>query len=137
MNRDFNGIRVRFAPSPTGHLHVGGARTALFNFLFAKNKGGKFLLRIEDTDKERSESGLTDEILRSLQWLGLNWDEEIVYQSTRIENQTENALKLLETNNAYRCFCKPEELNLKRKKRKRKRDNISMTKPAAISTRAR
>jgi len=116
MNRDFNGVRVRFAPSPTGHLHVGGARTALFNFLFAKNKGGKFLLRIEDTDKERSESGLTDEILRSLQWLGLNWDEEIVYQSTRIENQTEKALKLLETNNAYRCFCNPDELDLKRKK---------------------
>ena len=78
MNRDFSGVRVRFAPSPTGHLHVGGARTALFNFLFAKNKGGKFLLRIEDTDKERSETGLTDEILRSLKWLGLNWDEEIL-----------------------------------------------------------
>ena len=116
MNRDFNGIRVRFAPSPTGHLHVGGARTALFNFLFAKNKEGKFLLRIEDTDKARSEAGLTDEILKSLQWLGLNWDEEIVYQSTRTENYTGNALKLLETNNAYRCFCKPDELDLKRKK---------------------
>ncbi|MCH8288504.1 MAG: glutamate--tRNA ligase [Candidatus Marinimicrobia bacterium] len=116
MNRDFSGVRVRFAPSPTGHLHVGGARTALFNFLFAKNHEGKFLLRIEDTDKKRSETGLTDEILRSLQWLGLKWDEETVYQSTRIEEYSANALKLLETGHAYRCFCKPEELDIKRKK---------------------
>ena len=115
MNREFNGVRVRFAPSPTGNLHVGGARTALFNFLFAKNKGGKFLLRIEDTDRERSEAGLTDEILKSLKWLGLNWDEEIVYQSARLEKYIENSSKLLESNSAYRCFCIPEELDIKRK----------------------
>ena len=76
---------VRFAPSPTGYLHIGGARTALFNWLFAKNKGGKFLLRIEDTDKERSKPAYMQNILRGLEWLGLNWDEDVVIQSSRIE----------------------------------------------------
>ena len=76
--------RVRFAPSPTGQLHLGGARTALSNYLFAKNQGGKFLVRIEDTDLERSKREYTDQICQSLNWLGLKWDEELVYQSANI-----------------------------------------------------
>ena len=76
-------IRVRFAPSPTGYLHVGGARTALFNWLYARHHGGTFILRIEDTDRERSTKESEKEILESLQWLGLNWDEGPVFQSSR------------------------------------------------------
>ena len=79
-----NPIRVRFAPSPTGYLHIGGARTALFNYLFARHFGGQFLLRIEDTDTARSSEEMTRNILDSLRWLGLDWDEEIVYQSHRL-----------------------------------------------------
>ena len=78
--------RVRFAPSPTGQLHLGGARTALSNFLFAKNQGGKFLVRIEDTDLERSKKKYIDQICDSIQWLGLNWDEKLVYQSENISS---------------------------------------------------
>ena len=108
-------VRVRFAPSPTGHLHVGGARTALFNYLFAKNHDGKFLLRIEDTDRERSEESFVTEINQSLQWLGLNWDEEPVHQSERMEIYLNAASELIATNNAYHCFCEPAELDEKRK----------------------
>ena len=108
-------VRVRFAPSPTGHLHVGGARTALFNYLFAKNHDGKFLLRIEDTDRERSEESFVTEINQSLQWLGLNWDEEPLRQSERMEIYLNTATELISTNNAYHCFCEPEELDEKRK----------------------
>lgn len=107
-------LRVRFAPSPTGHLHVGGARTALFNYLYAKSNDGKFLLRVEDTDKKRSSDEMKEEICKSLEWLGLNWDEEIVYQSARTEKYIENADILLESAAAYKCFCTPEELDLKR-----------------------
>ena len=82
-NSDFN---VRFAPSPTGELHLGGARTALFNWLFAKHNKGKFFLRIEDTDTKRSKDIYTDQILDSLSWLGLSWDEPLVYQSNRLED---------------------------------------------------
>jgi len=108
-------VRVRFAPSPTGHLHVGGARTALFNYLFAKNHDGKFLLRIEDTDRERSEESFVTEINQSLQWLGLNWDEEPLHQSERMEIYLNTAFELIATNNAYHCFCEPAELDEKRK----------------------
>ena len=108
-------VRVRFAPSPTGHLHVGGARTALFNYLFAKNHDGKFLLRIEDTDRERSEESFVTEINQSLQWLGLNWDEDPIYQSERMEIYLNTATELISTNNAYHCFCEPAELDEKRK----------------------
>ncbi|MDD5238351.1 MAG: glutamate--tRNA ligase family protein, partial [Candidatus Omnitrophica bacterium] len=87
-------IRVRFAPSPTGNLHIGGGRTALFNWLFAKAGGGKFILRIEDTDKARSKKEYLDEILYSLNWLGFNWDE-IYYQSKRFDIYREYADKLL------------------------------------------
>ena len=108
-------VRVRFAPSPTGHLHVGGARTALFNYLFAKNHNGKFLLRIEDTDRERSKESFVTEINQSLQWLGLNWDEDPIYQTERMEIYLNAATELISTNNAYHCFCEPAELDEKRK----------------------
>ncbi len=94
-------IRVRFAPSPTGYLHVGGARTALFNYLFAKHNRGKLILRIEDTDIERSEKNFEDEILESLNWLGIEWDEGPVFQSQRFDIYREYAKKLLDAGNAY------------------------------------
>ena len=93
-------IRVRFAPSPTGNLHIGGARTALFNWLFTKSKEGKFILRIEDTDQVRSEKKYLDEILDSLKWLGLNWDE-LYAQSERTDIYKKYAQKLLEEGKAY------------------------------------
>jgi len=93
-------LRVRFAPSPTGYLHIGGARTALFNWLYAKAKGGEFILRIEDTDKARSRKEYVDEILDSLKWLGFDWDE-VYYQGERFEIYREHARKLLETGKAY------------------------------------
>ena len=108
-------IRVRFAPSPTGYLHIGGARTALFNYLFAKKHNGKFLLRIEDTDTERSKSEFTEQIIRSLEWLGIKHDEEIVYQSKRFETYKKYAEKLLKEGKAYRCFCTKEELEQRKK----------------------
>lgn len=108
-------IRVRFAPSPTGFLHVGGARTAIFNWLFAKNKNGKFLLRIEDTDPERSKSELSEQIIRSMNWLGMTADEPIVYQALNIERHKQVALELLETRNAYYAFETSEELEEQRK----------------------
>lgn len=107
-------VRVRFAPSPTGHLHVGGARTALFNWLFARGREGAFLLRIEDTDVARSEEALTGAILDGLRWLGLEWDEGPVRQSERRPLYREAAGRLLEEGLAYRCFCTPEELARRR-----------------------
>src|SRR5215472_6193745 len=109
-------VRVRFAPSPTGSLHVGGARTALDNFLFARHHGGTFLVRIEDTDVERSRAELTEQILRSLTWLGLSWDEPPVHQSERLELYRRKAEELLSDGRAYRCFCSPEELEADRKR---------------------
>jgi glutamyl-tRNA synthetase len=105
--------KVRFAPSPTGHLHVGGARTALFNYLYAKNQQGSFVLRIEDTDVERSSSEMADEILAAMKWLGLEWDEGPFYQSQRFDKYRLAADRLLEEGHAYRCFCTPEEIELR------------------------
>ena len=96
--------RVRFAPSPTGYLHIGSARTALFNYLYARNVGGKFLLRIEDTDMERSTEESTRSIIEGLQWLGLDYDEEIIFQSDNAEKHRQIALKLLNEGKAYRDF---------------------------------
>lgn len=107
-------IRVRFAPSPTGHLHVGGARTALYNFLFARHTQGHFLIRIEDTDKVRSEERLVQSILESLKWLGLYWDEPPVYQSSRQNRHQEICKSLLASGQAYRCFCPQEALEQKK-----------------------
>jgi glutamyl-tRNA synthetase len=103
-------VRVRFAPSPTGYLHVGGARTALFNWLFARHHGGTFVLRIEDTDMARSSEEMVEGILRGMRWLGLDWDEGPFFQSQRIHRYQEFAGSLLERGLAYRCFCSPEEL---------------------------
>jgi len=107
--------RLRFAPSPTGYLHVGGARTALFNWLYARHNGGKFLLRIEDTDKARSTDESTRAIFEGMEWLGLNWDEEVVYQGANLERHRADALRLLQSGAAYRCFCTPEELDQRRR----------------------
>ncbi|GAB3594309.1 glutamate--tRNA ligase [Acetobacter peroxydans] len=103
-------IRTRFAPSPTGLLHIGNARAALFNFLFARHHGGKFLLRIEDTDRERSTQQAVDVIFAGLEWMGITPDEEPVFQSTRADRHREVALELLERGLAYKCYCTPEEL---------------------------
>lgn len=108
-------VRVRFAPSPTGFLHVGGARTAIFNWLFARNQKGKFLLRIEDTDPERSRGELSEQILRSMRWLGMDGDEPIVYQALNINRHKEIALELLSRGKAYYAFETAEELEAQRK----------------------
>ncbi|MBN2426082.1 MAG: glutamate--tRNA ligase [Calditrichaceae bacterium] len=105
---------VRFAPSPTGFLHVGGARTAIFNWLIARKLHGKFLLRIEDTDRQRSTEESIRQILEGLNWLGLNWDDDIVFQSARNDRHKEVVEDLLANDHAYRCFCTPEELESKR-----------------------
>jgi len=109
-------VRVRFAPSPTGYLHVGGARTALFNWLFARNRGGAFILRIEDTDLERSREEMTAAILDGMRWLGLSWDEGPFFQSQRREIHRAAARALLESGAAYPCFCDPAELQERRTK---------------------
>lgn len=107
-------VRVRFAPSPTGALHLGGARTAIYNWLFARREGGKFLLRIEDTDVERSRPELVEQICTSLHWLGLDWDEEIIFQSQRLNLYKAKVEELVARGAAYRCFCSPEELEAER-----------------------
>jgi glutamyl-tRNA synthetase len=100
----------RFAPSPTGFLHIGGARTALFNWLFARHHGGRFRLRIEDTDRQRSTPEAVDAILNGLRWLELDWDDEVVHQFARASRHAEIAHELLRQGKAYRCYCTPEEL---------------------------
>lgn len=105
---------TRFAPSPTGFLHIGGARTALFNWLYAKHTNGRFLLRIEDTDRARSTSEATQAILDSMQWLGLKWDGEEIYQFSRAERHREVVTQLLAQGHAYRCYCTQEELQTMR-----------------------
>ena len=118
-----NEVRVRFAPSPTGMLHIGGARTAIYNWAFARACGGKFILRIEDTDEARSTEENTQIILRALRWLGLDWDEGPetggefgpYFQTERMETYKHALNKLIETGNAYPCFCTKDELDEKRK----------------------
>jgi glutamyl-tRNA synthetase len=107
--------RLRFAPSPTGYLHVGGARTALLNWLFVKKYGGQFLLRIEDTDKARSTDEKTRAIFEGLTWLGLTWDEEVVFQGANLARHQADAKRLLDGGKAYRCFCTQPELDERRK----------------------
>jgi glutamyl-tRNA synthetase len=108
-------VRTRFAPSPTGSLHIGGARTAIFNWLFARHAGGEFILRIEDTDRTRSTEESIQEITQAMQWLGLNWDEGPFRQSDRLEIYQKLADELLESGKAYKCYVTPEELEEKRK----------------------
>ncbi len=111
-------LRVRFAPSPTGYLHIGGARTALFNYLLAKKEAGKFVLRIEDTDVVRSTQESIDAILNAMDWLGLSCDEGPFYQSDRFELYRQKVQQLLDEGKAYRCYCTAEELDAKREKAK-------------------
>src|SRR5918999_2036415 len=107
-------VRVRFAPSPTGYLHVGVARTALFNWLFARHHRGDFVLRIEDTDRERSSDAMTHAILVGLTWLGLDWDEGPLHQADDVQRHRDDALRLLQAGAAYRCFCTAEQLDERR-----------------------
>jgi glutamyl-tRNA synthetase len=115
-------VRVRFAPSPTGYLHVGGARTALFNWLYARHSGGAFILRIEDTDVERSSEDMVAGILEGMTWLGLDWDEgpgvggphAPYFQSGRLERYREMAEQLVRDGHAYYCYCTPEALKERR-----------------------
>jgi len=109
-------LRVRFAPSPTGQLHLGGARTALFNWLFAKHHNGSFLVRIEDTDTLRSKDKFTEQICQSMKWLGLNWDDELIFQSKRTDLYLAAIQTLLESGQAYRCFASKDELDSYRSK---------------------
>ena len=107
-------VVTRFAPSPTGFLHIGGARTALFNWLYARKMGGKFCLRIEDTDRKRSTPEATQAILDGMAWLGLDHDDDIIYQHSRSNDHSHAALKLLTMGHAFKCYCTPEELEVLR-----------------------
>jgi glutamyl-tRNA synthetase len=117
-------VTVRFAPSPTGFLHIGGARTALFNWLFARHHGGRFLLRIEDTDRVRSTEEAVAAIIDGLQWLGLGWDGEVVHQFARAQRHAEVAQQLLAAGRAYRCWCTPEELAAMREKARAEKRSV-------------
>ncbi|MBF2089965.1 MAG: glutamate--tRNA ligase [Synechococcales cyanobacterium K44_A2020_017] len=115
-------VRVRIAPSPTGNLHIGTARTAVFNWLFARHHGGQFILRIEDTDLERSRPEFTENILEGLAWLGMTWDEGPFYQSQRLDLYRQAIHSLLDQGLAYRCYCTPDELDEMRAKQKARGD---------------
>jgi glutamyl-tRNA synthetase len=117
-------VVVRFAPSPTGFLHIGGARTALFNWLFARHHGGKFLLRIEDTDRARSTSEAVSAIIDGLDWLGLGWDGEIVHQFERAPRHAEIARQLLAAGRAYYCYCTPAELEAMRERARAEKRSV-------------
>ncbi|UCG22239.1 MAG: glutamate--tRNA ligase [Deltaproteobacteria bacterium] len=116
-------VRVRFPPSPTGYLHIGGARTAIYNWLFAQKTGGKFILRIEDTDIERSTKESIKGILDGLTWLGITWDEGPYFQSAYADDHQRAAQKLVESGHAYKCFCTQEELEGKREEAKRRKED--------------
>jgi glutamyl-tRNA synthetase len=136
-------VITRFAPSPTGFLHIGGGRTALFNWLYAKRHGGKMLLRIEDTDRERSTAAAIAAIIDGLTWLGLTWDGEIVFQFSRVARHRQIAEQLLASGHAYRCYCSPDELTAMREKARaegrtrlydgRCRDRDPATAPAGVN----
>ena len=103
-------VATRFAPSPTGPLHIGGVRTALFNWLFSKNQNGTFHLRIEDTDKERSKDEYKDQIIKSLKWIGIQYDGKEYIQSAKINNHIDVVNELLKNGNAYKCYCSNKEI---------------------------
>ncbi len=117
-------VRVRFAPSPTGYLHIGGVRTALFNWLFARHEGGTFVLRIEDTDRDRSTDKAIEVILEGMKWVGLDWDEGPLRQTDRLELYRQKAMELFEKGLAYWCVCTPEELEARRKEAQAKGESI-------------
>ncbi len=114
-------VATRFAPSPTGPLHIGGIRTSLFNWLYAKNKGGTFHLRIEDTDKERSKDEYKDQIIKSLKWIGIKYDDDEYIQSTKKKIHTDIVNELLQNGYAYKCYCSNEEIEEQKKRAKQKK----------------
>ena len=114
-------VATRFAPSPTGPLHIGGVRTALFNWLYSKNQKGDFYLRVEDTDKERSKDEYKDQIVKSLKWIGINYDGEEYIQSKKIEDHIKVANELLKNGHAYKCYCSSEEIEEQKKRARQKK----------------
>ena len=114
-------VATRFAPSPTGPLHIGGVRTALFNWLFSKNNKGTFHLRIEDTDKERSKKEYQNQIIKSLKWIGIQYDGDEYIQSSKIKNHIDIANELLKSGNAYKCYCSSEEIDEQKKRARQKK----------------
>ena len=114
-------VATRFAPSPTGPLHIGGVRTALFNWLFSKNNKGTFHLRIEDTDKERSKKEYHDQIIKSLNWIGIKHDGDEYIQSKKIDTHVKVANELLKSGNAYKCYCSTEEIEEQKKRSRQKK----------------
>jgi glutamyl-tRNA synthetase len=117
IDRNKYPVRLRIAPSPTGYLHLGTARTALFNYLFARANNGQFLLRIEDTDLKRSDGSMVDSIIRGLKWLGLKWDEEVLFQSAHFDEYKRKGLELYDNGLAYWCYCTPEEIKERKNRR--------------------
>jgi len=117
-------VRVRIAPSPTGYLHLGTARTALYNWLFARNRKGKFILRIEDTDVARSSKEMVKSVIDGLSWLGIDWDEGPIFQSNRLEIYRKYAEKLVSEQKAYFCYCTPEELVVRREKARNEKKDL-------------
>ncbi len=132
-------VVTRFAPSPTGFLHIGGARTALFSYLYAKKHGGKFLLRIEDTDRERSTQEAVDAIFEGMAWLGLKSDFEHVYQTKRFERYAEVIGQMLKAGTAYHCYCSKQELDVMRAAQSRQQAEAALRRTLAAlrSRRAR
>ena len=114
-------VATRFAPSPTGALHIGGVRTALFNWLYSKNHNGKFYLRVEDTDKERSKDEFKDQIIQSLKWIGINYDGEEYIQSKKVDDHIKVANELLKNGHAYKCYCSSEEIEEQKKRARQKK----------------
>jgi glutamyl-tRNA synthetase len=114
-------VATRFAPSPTGALHIGGVRTALFNWLYSKNHNGKFYLRVEDTDKERSKDEYKNQIIKSLKWIGINYDGEEYIQSKKVDDHVKIANELLKNGNAYKCYCSSEEIEEQKKRARQKK----------------
>ena len=119
-------VATRFAPSPTGALHIGGVRTALFNWLYSKNRNGKFYLRVEDTDKERSKDEFKDQIIQSLKWIGINYDGEEYIQSKKLDDHIKVANELLKNGHAYKCYCSNEEIEDQKKGQNKKKFLISI-----------
>ena len=114
-------VATRFAPSPTGALHIGGVRTALFNWLYSKNHNGKFYLRVEDTDKERSKDEFREQIIQSLKWIGINYDGEEYIQSKKLDDHIKVANELLKNGHAYKCYCSSEEIEEQKKRARQKK----------------
>ena len=130
-------VATRFAPSPTGPLHIGGVRTALFNWLFAKSKGGNFLLRIEDTDKERSKKEYQNQIIQSLKWIGINYDSDEYIQSTKISSHVKIAEDLLKKETLINVIAQMRKLKNKRKELNKKKFHIFTTENGEIRMKAR